>query len=79
MFHRHPRQVRDVLTVPGRPHPALRFLIDSYGMSQLLLGTDHPFTIMEKAPVARIDRLGLAAADRDALLAGNARRFLGIA
>jgi hypothetical protein len=24
VLHRHPRQVRHVLTVPGRPHPALR-------------------------------------------------------
>lgn len=57
---------------------ALRFLIDSFGMSQLMIGTDHPFAIMEKAPVSRIDRLQLAAADRAALLAGNARRFLGL-
>jgi len=57
---------------------ALRFLIDSFGIGQVAIGTDYPFTIMETEPVARIDGLGLSADDRERLLAGNARRFLGI-
>lgn len=57
---------------------ALRFLVDSFGVSQILVGTDHPFAIMEKAPVSRVERLGLSAFDQRAVLADNARRFLGI-
>jgi len=57
---------------------ALRFLIDSFGMSQLMVGSDYPFNIMEKRPVGRIDALGLAEADAEQLLFGNARRFLGL-
>lgn len=57
----------------------LRFLIKRFGMTQLCLGTDHPFDIQEKEPVAALDALDLAAADRDLLLFGNAERFLGLA
>lgn len=56
----------------------LRFLIDSFGIGQVMVGTDYPFTIMEAAPLRRIDELALMPADRDLLLAGNARRFLGL-
>lgn len=55
----------------------LAFLVDSFGASQVLLGTDYPFKIMEPHPVAAIEALGLAPLQRQALLRGNARRFLG--
>jgi aminocarboxymuconate-semialdehyde decarboxylase len=59
--------------------PTLRFLIDRFGATQLCLGTDHPFDIQEKAPLAPVARLELAAEERDLLLFANAERFLGIA
>lgn len=55
----------------------LRFLIERFGKTQLCIGTDHPFSIQETRPLAPIDALGLGANDRDLLLFGNARRFLG--
>ena len=55
----------------------LAFLIERFGMTQLCLGTDHPFTIQETDPVGAVDALGLAPADRHLLLFGNAARFLG--
>ncbi len=58
---------------------ALRFLIDSFGMSQLMIGSDYPFSIMERQPVARLAGLKLSEADADRLLFGNAGRFLGLA
>jgi aminocarboxymuconate-semialdehyde decarboxylase len=57
---------------------ALRFLIDSFGLSQLMIGTDYPFTIMDREPTKRLQDLGLGDADTDQLLFGNARRFLGL-
>jgi len=58
---------------------ALRFLIDSFGLSQLMVGTDYPFAIMDREPTKRLGNLGLSQSDTDQLLFGNARRFLGLA
>jgi aminocarboxymuconate-semialdehyde decarboxylase len=58
---------------------ALRFLIDTFGMGQLMVGSDYPFAIMDRQPVARLAGLGLPETDLDRLLFGNARRFLGLA
>lgn len=55
----------------------LAFLIERFGMRQLCLGTDHPFTIQEKNPVGAVEALGLAEGDLQLLLSGNAARFLG--
>jgi aminocarboxymuconate-semialdehyde decarboxylase len=56
---------------------ALRHLISTFGLSQLCIGTDHPFVIQERDPVGRLGELALDDASLDLLLAGNARRFLG--
>jgi len=55
----------------------LRFLIERFGVTQLCIGTDHPFAIEETAPVSAVEKLGLSAADQAMLLSGNAARFLG--
>ena len=55
----------------------LAFLIERFGITQLCLGTDHPFSIQEKEPVAAVEALNLADKDRALLLAGNATRLLG--
>ena len=57
----------------------LAFLIERFGITQLCLGTDHPFSIQEMDPVGRIDALHLAHEDRVLLFSANARRFLGVA
>jgi aminocarboxymuconate-semialdehyde decarboxylase len=57
---------------------ALRFLVDSFGASQLMVGSDYPFNIMDREPTSRFGSIGLAAAKIDQLLFGNARRFLGL-
>jgi aminocarboxymuconate-semialdehyde decarboxylase len=57
----------------------LAFLIERFGIGQLCVGTDHPFTIEERDPVGAIEALQLDAGQRDLLLSGNARRFLGVA
>jgi aminocarboxymuconate-semialdehyde decarboxylase len=55
----------------------LRFLIERFGVTQLCVGTDHPFTIEETEPVTAVEKLGLSATDAALVLSGNARRFLG--
>ena len=57
---------------------ALRFLIDSYGASQLMIGSDYPFSIMDRQPTQRAGNLGLSDSDLDQLLFRNAERFLDL-
>jgi aminocarboxymuconate-semialdehyde decarboxylase len=57
--------------------PTLRHLIASFGPEALMLGTDHPFNFHEPRPLARLDEAALDGATRDALVFGNALRFLG--
>ena len=57
--------------------PTLRHLVASFGASQLMLGTDHPFNFHEPRPLARLADAGFDAGTADALAFGNARRFLG--
>jgi len=57
--------------------PTLRHLIETFGRTQLCVGTDHPFAIQDPAPVQRIDALGVDGELRELLLNANARRFLG--
>lgn len=55
----------------------LAHLLATFGHEQLLLGTDYPFNFREKKPVAQVQALSLDAELTQALVAGNARRFLG--
>jgi aminocarboxymuconate-semialdehyde decarboxylase len=57
--------------------PTLRHLVDCFGPSQLMVGTDYPFNFHDRTPVASIDAAGFDEPVRQMLLHGNARRFLG--
>lgn len=57
----------------------LRYLIDVFGVDRLALGTDYPFPLGEDRPGALIAGMeGLSQADRNRLLSGTARDWLGI-
>lgn len=56
---------------------ALRYLLDTVGSDQVMLGTDYPFPLGEQEPGSSIERLGLPEAQRAALFHGNAQRWLG--
>lgn len=56
----------------------LRFLVSVFGERQIMIGTDYPFDIYERDPVARIDEAAFDAPVVDLLKTGNARRFLGL-
>ena len=56
---------------------ALSYLLELVGPSQIVLGTDYPYEMAERAPVAFIDSVpGISAEDRNAILEGNVRRIL---
>ena len=57
---------------------AVRLLIERFGTSQILLGSDYPFNMGESDPVGALERVGLDDDARLAISARNARRFLGL-
>ena len=54
----------------------LAHLVQSFGDTQLMIGTDQPFNFCERAPLQKVDALGMATDARDRLVHGNAARFL---
>lgn len=53
------------------------YLLHSFGATQLMLGSDYPFAIMDKDPVGRVAALPVDEAVQRLLRHGNARRWLG--
>lgn len=58
--------------------PTLRHLVQTFGASQLMVGTDYPFNFHEPKPLARLREAGFDAGVVDQLAQANARRFLGL-
>ena len=57
---------------------ALRFLCDVAGADKVVLGSDYPFGIGDPDPCGVVDRTPLTAAERDAILGGNAARLFHV-
>jgi len=57
---------------------AARLLIERFGLSQIMLGSDYPFVMGDPDPVGALERLELDQDAHYAISAGNARRFLGL-
>lgn len=58
--------------------PLLRHLVERFGASQLLAGTDYPFNFHDRVPVQRIEAAGFDEDTVAALMHRNAERFLGL-
>lgn len=58
--------------------PTLRHLVQTFGASQLMVGTDYPFNFHEHRPLERIRAAGFDDGVVAQLVHANARRFLGI-
>ena len=57
----------------------LRHLVDRWGADHVLLGTDYPYDMAEADPVGLVSSVrGLKAAEREAIMGGNAVRLLKI-
>ena len=73
--HEHARRLYyDTLVYDAH---TLRFLIDSFGVRQLCIGTDFPFDVHEHQPVEAVATLKLSDGDVKLLHHDNAARFLG--
>lgn len=57
---------------------AVRFAAETYGASQLMIGSDYPFNMGDLDPLGTAEKAGIDAAALQALRAGNARRFLAV-
>ena len=57
---------------------ALQYLIDTFGSSQVMLGTDYPFPLGEQSPGACIDALSLSPEAAGRLCHGTALEWLGL-
>jgi aminocarboxymuconate-semialdehyde decarboxylase len=57
---------------------ALRFLVDVAGADKVVLGSDYPFGIGDPDPCGVVDRARLTAAEREAILGGNAARIFHV-
>jgi len=58
---------------------SIHHLIYTYGVGQVMVGTDDPFVIMDRDPAQRVERLQLSAEHRQALRQDNAMRWLALA
>jgi aminocarboxymuconate-semialdehyde decarboxylase len=52
-------------------------MIEVYGASQIVLGSDYPFAMGEPDPVNFLERCALGPGSEAAILRENAERFLG--
>jgi aminocarboxymuconate-semialdehyde decarboxylase len=59
--------------------PLMRYLISQVGADRVMIGSDYCYDMGYDEPVRMLDELGLAAQDRDLILAGNAARVLKLA
>ena len=57
---------------------ATRFLIEKVGASQVMVGTDYPFSIHDRRPMESLEKMALDAPTMQAITKDNAVRFLGL-
>jgi aminocarboxymuconate-semialdehyde decarboxylase len=57
---------------------AIRFLVETFGETQIVVGTDYPFALGDWTPMKTLEAASLGAATLKAVTSANARRFLGL-
>jgi aminocarboxymuconate-semialdehyde decarboxylase len=57
---------------------AVRFLVETFGNTQILVGTDYPFALGDMTPMKTLENAAFDIGTLTAITSGNARRFLGL-
>jgi aminocarboxymuconate-semialdehyde decarboxylase len=57
---------------------AVRFLVETFGGSQILVGSDYPFALGDWTPMKTLENAALDTATVQAITSTNAKRFLGL-
>ncbi|HEY8069291.1 MAG TPA: amidohydrolase family protein [Burkholderiales bacterium] len=57
---------------------SVKFVVDSFGSSQVCVGSDYPYAMGDGDPLGTVEKAGLDAGVIEAIRSANARRFLGI-
>ncbi len=56
----------------------LRYLLDTVGSSQVMIGSDYPFMFRDQTAAEEFDAMAFTPAEREAVGSGNCLRFLGL-
>src|SRR5262245_65745834 len=57
---------------------AVRFLVQQFGASQIMVGSDYPFALGDWKPLSTLKKTGLNEKTLKAISSSNAKRFLGL-
>ena len=57
---------------------AVRFLVETFGKTQILVGTDYPFGLGDTTPMKTLENAALDVGTLTAITSANAKRFLGL-
>jgi aminocarboxymuconate-semialdehyde decarboxylase len=57
---------------------SIKFLVNRFGASQVLVGTDYPFALGEQDPLGLLDKTGFDSQTKTLITSTNAKRFLGL-
>lgn len=57
---------------------AIRFLVESFGSSQIVIGSDYPFNMGDTDPLGTLGKAGFDAGTVSAITSLNAKRFLNL-
>lgn len=57
---------------------SIKFLVERFGPTQVVVGTDYPFALGEKDPLGLLDKAGFDLQVKNLITSTNAKRFLGL-
>jgi aminocarboxymuconate-semialdehyde decarboxylase len=57
---------------------AVRFLVETFGKTQIVVGTDYPFALGDARPLDTLEKTGLEKSILATITSTNAKRFLGL-
>ncbi len=58
--------------------PAIKFLLETFGENQIVLGTDYPFALGDADPLGTLEQAGFDSSTVSKITSTNAKRFLAL-